>query len=110
MKLSQGDIVLVNFPFSDLSDSKRRPAIVVSNAHVNKTSDIILAAITSTIRNDEFSFSLPNTILTTPMHSTCEVRCHVLFTADKTVVIKKISALKTKQNELSSLIVRIINP
>jgi len=32
---NQGDIVLVDFPFSDLQNSKRRPAIVVSNSIVN---------------------------------------------------------------------------
>jgi mRNA interferase MazF len=109
MKLFQGDIVLVSFPFSDLSANKLRPAIVVSNAVVNKTSDVILAAITSTPRNDEFSFGLPASILTFPMHTICEVRCHALFTAEKSIVQKKISSLKAKHADLAAAIFKILD-
>lgn len=42
----QGDIVLVPFPFSDLSSIKTRPALVVSNKRL-KGRDVILCAITS---------------------------------------------------------------
>src|SRR5580704_8536606 len=103
MKLYQGDIVILNFPFSDQSGSKLRPAIVVSNAQINKTSDVILAAITSQYRNDDFSFALENKFLTKALHrNDCEVRCHNLFTAEKSVIVQKISALKPEKiNELS---------
>jgi len=30
-KFVKGDIVVINFPFSDLSGAKRRPALVISN-------------------------------------------------------------------------------
>jgi len=44
----RGDIVLVSFPFTDLSSSKRRPALVVSPDAFNQTmQDLVLAAITS---------------------------------------------------------------
>jgi mRNA interferase MazF len=49
----RGDIVLVSFPFTDLSSSKRRPALVVSPDAFNETtSDLVLAAITSQISED----------------------------------------------------------
>lgn len=48
IKLKQRDIVLVLFPFSDLSAAKHRPALVMSNNDYNSTSeDIICCAITS---------------------------------------------------------------
>jgi len=50
-----GDIVVVNLPFTDFSDIKKRPAIVVSSNKFNRRSkDVIIAKITGT----EFSHGL----------------------------------------------------
>lgn len=46
MKIKQGDLVLVPFPFSDLTSVKTRPALVISNSSL-KGHDCILAAVTS---------------------------------------------------------------
>jgi mRNA interferase MazF len=46
--MNQGTIVLTQFPFTDFSTIKRRPAIVISKANENKT-DIIVAYISSKI-------------------------------------------------------------
>ena len=48
-KLHQGDIVLVPFPFGDLSGRKVRPALIVSADP--QTSELILAFITSVLTN-----------------------------------------------------------
>ena len=46
----RGDVVLVAFPFTDLSTTKMRPAIVISSEKFNrKFNDIVVAAITSQI-------------------------------------------------------------
>ncbi len=42
---SKNDIILVRYPFSDLSDSKVRPAVVVNAPHVSQ--DIMLTPLTS---------------------------------------------------------------
>jgi mRNA interferase MazF len=47
MSYSQGDIVLIPFPFTDLSQSKKRPAIILSNAKPNAQGDYLLVQITS---------------------------------------------------------------
>ena len=48
----RGDVLLVPFPFSDLSTTKTRPAVVVSSAeyHANAP-DLLLAAPTSQLAN-----------------------------------------------------------
>ncbi len=47
---SQGDVVLVPFPFTDLSAVKQRPTLVLSPDRLNKGRiDVIVAAITSQI-------------------------------------------------------------
>jgi mRNA interferase MazF len=50
MMFQKGNLVLVPFPFSDLSTSKVRPAVVVSSSlYQTHEPDIILAAITTNI-------------------------------------------------------------
>ena len=46
-----GDVILVPFPFTDQSTSKRRPAVVVSSdAYHGERPDLIILAITSQVR------------------------------------------------------------
>ena len=48
MPHQRGDVLLVPFPFSDLSATKVRPAVVISSSRYHSTQpDILLAAITS---------------------------------------------------------------
>ena len=48
-----GYVVLIGFPFTDLSGTKQRPALVVSSNWYNeKWNDIILAAITSHVPDE----------------------------------------------------------
>lgn len=51
-KLVKGDVVVVPFPFSDLSASKKRPAVVVATLTGD---DIICCQITSEARFDEYA-------------------------------------------------------
>jgi len=55
----KGDIVVLPFPFSDLSISKNRPSLVVATL---KSEDIILCQITSQSRNDEDALNLSQKI------------------------------------------------
>lgn len=46
-----GEILLVAFPFTDQSATKRRPAVVISSeAYHNQRLDVIVMAITSQLR------------------------------------------------------------
>ena len=51
MPFEFGDVVLVPFPFTSHSASKRRPAVVVSGARYNQSKpDIVVMAVTSQLR------------------------------------------------------------
>ena len=53
MAYRQGDIVLVSFPFTDLTSSKRRPTLVLSPDPFNAAGeDLVLAAVTSHITDE----------------------------------------------------------
>jgi len=48
----KGDVILVPFPFSDQTTTKKRPAVIVSSDTYNNISqDIFIMAITSQTRN-----------------------------------------------------------
>ncbi len=51
----KGDIVVIPFPFSDLSGAKRRPALVITNL---KGEDLILCQITSKKVKDEYAITI----------------------------------------------------
>lgn len=57
----QADVVVVKFPFTDGSEFKKRPALVVSNEAVNKTGDYLIVQITSKLHNDHLSISVEDT-------------------------------------------------
>lgn len=49
---SFGDVVLVPFPFTDQSATKRRPAVVVSSSAYHRAGpDLVIMAITSQVRS-----------------------------------------------------------
>jgi|RifCSP13_1_1023834.scaffolds.fasta_scaffold71694_1 mRNA interferase MazF len=52
MTFEAGDIVLVPFPFTDLTAAKRRPVLVLSRREINERSqDFIACGITSNLAN-----------------------------------------------------------
>ena len=47
-RYKRGDIILIPFPFSDQTTTKKRPAVIISsNAYNNASSDNVIMAITS---------------------------------------------------------------
>jgi len=55
MNFEFGDVILVPFPFTDQTTSKKRPAVVVSSSDYQlHRSDLILIAVTSQSRSSPF--------------------------------------------------------
>ncbi len=54
-KCSPGDVVLVRFPFTDLTSTKKRPALVISPSEYSiEFDDIVAMALTSQPQNSDF--------------------------------------------------------
>ena len=48
--MKRGDIVLIKFPFTDLTSTKVRPALIISNEnYITTQNDVILTLITSNV-------------------------------------------------------------
>ena len=90
----QGDIVSVNFPFTDISQTKRRPALVISNDLVNQTGDYLLVQITSQVKNDGLSLPIQSAdYANTPLQLISFIRLHKVFLLNESLIIKKSSEL-----------------
>jgi len=83
----KGDIVVVPFPFSDLSGNKKRPALVLADLAGD---DIILCQITSQQSKDIYAIPLNSADFkngSLPIDS--NIRPTRIFTADKNIIIRK---------------------
>ncbi|MBN1926677.1 MAG: type II toxin-antitoxin system PemK/MazF family toxin [Prolixibacteraceae bacterium] len=95
MKYKKGDIVIIRFPFSDLSGTKRRPALIISNNKVNNTGDYLMVQVTSKIRNDIFSLPLEKADYINDMElplKSC-VRLHKIFLLNENLIVSKNTAV-----------------
>ena len=102
----QGDIVLLYFPFSDLSGGKRRPALILSSGLVNATPDLVCVQITSKKFYDNLFFELAKSAVSPPLILNSGIRIHKLFTAEQRLVSKKIGILNP---ESLKTVLRLIN-
>lgn len=108
----QGDVVLVPVPFTDLTTSKRRPVLILSNDGFNAESDdVIVVAITSNIRNNSNSVIIESYDMEEgefPKKS-C-IKIDKIYTLAQSIVIKKIGKLKIdKRMQVYSRIVELIS-
>lgn len=105
-KFVKGDIVILPFPFSDLTGSRKRPALIVANLVGD---DLILCQITSEARFDNYSTSLKdNNFEEGSLKQTSMIRPNRLFTADKSIIDYKAGSLKkNKLKEIEEQIIKI---
>ena len=94
-KFVKGTVVVIPFPFSDLSASKRRPALVLADFFGD---DILLCQITSQYHNkDKNTIALKTTDFKSgalPVDS--YIRPTRIFTADKSLIMRTIGAVSDK--------------
>jgi len=91
--MKKGDIVLIPFPFTDLSGSKNRPALIL---HGNEQ-DVTVAFISS-----ETKWQTPNDLLLTPSHKNglkqiSIIRTNKIATLDKALVLGLLGELTDEE-------------
>lgn len=94
-KVSQKDLILLPFPFSDKSGSKVRPALILSNNKFNLSEDIIICAITSNLDNNNFSVNLNNNNLESgTLYEPSLIKPGTILKIKKELIISKIGKIK----------------
>lgn len=104
----KGDVLVLPFPFSDLTANKKRPALVVANLSGD---DIIVCLITSQNAKDSYAISLTNADFSSGnLKQNNNIRPNRLFTADSNIVLYRIGTLeKTKSEEVTKKIITIFS-
>lgn len=104
----RGSVVVIRFPFSDLSGSKKRPALIVADWGGN---DVILAQITSVAFKDVFAVNLnDHDFLNGSLKKESFVRPNKLFTAERTTFLNFIGSISNqKMKEITEAIFRILS-
>ena len=101
----KGDVVVVPFPFSDLSNAKRRPALVVADL---KGDDLILCQITSQQVRDDYAIELTEEDFQFgSLKKKSNIRPNRIFTADKGIILYRVGRLREKK--LEEVIAKIIS-
>ncbi len=81
----KGDIVVVPFPFSDLTNAKRRPALVLATL---KGNDLILRQITIQTTHDSYTIQIDNSDFEIgSLKHKSNNRPNRIFTADKKIIL-----------------------
>ena len=93
-----GDVILVPFPFTDLTTIKQRPALIISSTKFNRVyRDVIIVAITShiesgTIENIEYQLNISeNRAAGLPKPSI--IKLAKIVTIDQNLIRKKLGKL-----------------
>jgi mRNA interferase MazF len=104
----KGDVVVIPFPFSDLSAAKRRPALVLAALTGD---DIIVCQITSRAISDGYEIPLAAGDFTSGgLRHDSNARPNRLFTADSNIVLYRAGTLTgAKVAEVIARVIQILN-
>lgn len=91
----KGDVIVLPFPFTDLSSAKRRPAVVLSDIGGD---DFIMLQITSKNVRDSYAISLLSADFAVgSLKTDSNVRPNKIFTLNKQLILYKIGHLSEEK-------------
>jgi len=91
----QRDVVLLPFPYTDLTAAKLRPALIISNAHINHSADRICCLITSNPTNEGLEIKKLN-FQDGKLPFKSWIKPHRLFTIDSRIINKKLCSVNVQ--------------
>ena len=91
---NQSSIILVPFPFSDITGMKVRPAIIISNQEFNRHEDVIICALTSSIKERPYSLIVTEKdTLNKNLKDKSQIGVDTITRIKKSLIIKEIDIL-----------------
>lgn len=100
MSLKQGSLVLIDFSYSNLKETKFRPALVISNCEYNESSmDVVVLRVTSKYRGERWEVEIlrkdmaEGTLDIEPSY----VKVGSIFTVEKSIIRKVVARLKDEK-------------
>ncbi len=109
MKFEKYDILLIEFPFSNLKNKKIRPALVINSLEGD---NLILCQITTKKRIiSKYEVELKKDFCKGDIRFDSNIYLDMIFTLHKSLIIKKIGSIKNEktiqeiQNKLKNLFV-----
>lgn len=94
-KFIKGDVIVLPFPFTDLSASKRRPALILSDRIGD---DFIMLQITSRNVRDRYAIPLSeNDFCSGSLHLESNIRPNRIFTLDSSLILYKAGHLSDQK-------------
>lgn len=94
--MKKGDIILIPFPFTDLSGNKNRPAIVL----IDSTEDVTVCFFTTRLKwQTEFDISV-NPSKENGLKKISLIRLNKIATIDKDLIIGRLGSLEHHYIEL----------
>ena len=103
-ELVKGDVVVVLFPFSDLSSAKKRPALVLATPDGD---DVILCQITSRLVLDRYAILIGEGDFSSgSLRQDSNVRPTRIFTADKKII--QYTAGHLNDNAITAIVDRVV--
>jgi mRNA interferase MazF len=111
--LARGDVVLTQYPFTDLSGSAVRPALVVSSGLIGQ--DVLLAGISSVVRGSAVAsdYTLNTShpeFQATGLRVTSVIRTHKLAAIDRQVIVRRLGRIGPQlQAEIDKLLRKVLS-
>ena len=93
----QRDIVLVPFPFSNLSGQKVRPVLILSNDTYNQQSaDVVVCGLTTNLSPTPYSIIVDVTDVEQPgtLRHKSKIKIDTIASLEQSILIKQIARLK----------------
>ena len=104
----KGDVVIIPFPFTDLSGNKKRPAFVVADLSGD---DIIVCQITSKAKSDPFALYIgASDFVVGGLPVDSFIRPNKIFTANKNIILTVAGRLgETKIRDAVNSVITIVS-
>lgn len=94
--MKRGEIIIVDYPFTDQVGSKRRPALVIQSDAI-KSPDMLIAAISACAELTATRVLIdPSKEPNSHIKQACVVRCENLSTVEQQLVLGAVGSLSKK--------------